>query len=155
MTSFDEREISLAAFGVGGLGLLLALALEADVGLSSGLWYPIIYAGAPAVAAAAAFARERPSVGRAHLLGIGAWLLVSSALALAVAVVLSLGFPPELPESPLSAVLSAGLLYVGFLLVPVALAVVAARRPGLRAVLAFGISPFAQSAIAAVLIVLA
>lgn len=76
-------------------------------------------------------------------------------LALAVAVVLSLDFPSEIPESPLSAVLSAGLLYVGFLLVPVALAVVAARRPVLRAVLAFGISPFAQAAIAAVLIVLA
>lgn len=155
MAPFDQRATSLVALGVGGIGLLLALALEADIAFSSGLWYPIVYAGTPAIAATAAFARERPNVGRVHLFGIGVWLLVSSVLALVVAVVLSLGFPSEVPELPVSAVLSAGLLYVGFLLAPVALAVVAVRHRGLRTVLAPGLSPFAQAAIAAVLIVLA
>lgn len=153
MPQVDARYAKFAAFGVGGLGLVCSLALEADVGLSSGIWYPIIYAGGPAIAAAATFAHARPGVGPLRLLGVGVWLLVSSILALAVAVVLSLGFPAKFPQSPVAAVLSAGLLYVGFLLVPVGLAVVAARYRGLRTVLALAVSPVGQAVVAAVLIV--
>lgn len=150
MASFDQRETSLVALGVGGIGLLLALALEADIAFSSGLWYPIVYAGAPAIAATAAFARERPNVGRVHLFGIGAWLLVSSVLALAVAVVLSLGFPSEVPEPPVSAVLSAGLLYVGFVLALAAVYAIAARRRGRGAVGVLLLAPIVQAAFAGV-----
>lgn len=114
------------ALGVGGIGLVVTLGPEADMGFSSGIWYPVFYAGAPAIAATAAFVHEREDVGFLRLLGVGAWFLAGSVLALAVAVVLALDFPTETIRSPVSAVLAAGILYLGLLLGPVVLAVAAA-----------------------------
>lgn len=148
-----KQQSTATALGVGILGLILALLLEADIGLTSGIWYPIIYAGAPAIAATATFAHERPNVGPALLLGIGVWILGSSILALASAVVLSLGTPAKFTQSPVSAVLSAGLLFLGFLLVPVLLTGVAARRRCLQTVLALVFVPVGQALLAGVLIV--
>lgn len=152
MVDFDTGVAKPVAVATGVLGLLLALALDADL-LGSGIWYPVFYAGAPALTATAVFRHERPDAGPLGLLAVGVWVLVSSVLALAVAVVLTLGFPADVPPSPARSVISAGLLYLGFLLVPVGLAVAAARRRGIRTVLLLLVSPVGQAVIAAVLII--
>lgn len=152
MAQFDEQMTKGVTISVAVLGLVLTLALEADV-LESGLWYPVFYAGGPAIAATAAFAHERPDIGSLRLLGVGVWLLVTSVLALAVVVILSLGYPPEVTQSPVSAAILAGVLYLGFLFVPVGLAVAAARRRGLRTALLLMPSPVGQALIAAILII--
>ena len=152
MAPENGRAATAVAVASGVLGLLSALALEADLLFEAGVWYPVVYAGAPTVAATAAFAHERPGADPPRLAGVAAWVLAGSVLALAAAVVLSLGFPAETPRSPVATVLGAGLLYAGFLLVPVGLAVAAARRRGARSALALALSPVGQVLVAAVVI---
>lgn len=132
-----------------GAGFVLALALELD-GLASGLWYPVIYAGAPALASVAAFVHERPATGPLSLVAVGGWVLGSSVLALAVLVVLVLGGPAQ-PRPPALALLFATLLYAGFCLVPVGLAALAARRRGVRTAALLAVAPVGQGAVAAAL----
>lgn len=87
-----------------------------------------------------------------RLASAGAWFLASSVLALATAVVLSLGLPAEMPRSPVSSVVGAALLYAGFLAVPVGLAVAAARRRALETALLLALSPFGQALVAAAVV---
>jgi hypothetical protein len=151
MAAFTRRYATFVAVGTAGIGFVLSLALVVDVVLSSGLWYPVIYAGAPAIAATATFASERPGTGVIRLLGVGAWLLASSVLALAAAVAFSVGATPS-PGSAMSPILFGLSLYLGFLFVPYGLAVAAARSHGVRTVLLLALSPAGQAAIAWVLI---
>lgn len=117
MTSAAGRRARAVTLASGGVGLVASLALEADLLFESGLWYPVFYAGAPAVAATVAFAHACPATGPFRLARVGAWFLASSVLALPAAVVLSLGFPAETPRSPVSSVVGAALIYAGFLAV--------------------------------------
>ncbi|EMA29715.1 hypothetical protein C444_12987 [Haloarcula japonica DSM 6131] len=149
-STVGRRRALLAGVVVGSLGFVLALALELDV-LGSGLWYPVIYAGTPALSSVAAFAHERPTAGPLRLLAVGSWVLITSVLALAVLVVLTLGFPAR-PRFPAFALVLAGLLYAGFCLVPAGLAAVAARQRGVRAVVPLALAPFGQIAVAAVIV---
>lgn len=155
MIDFDRRLAGSLAVGGGVVGLLLALGIEADVGLDSGLWYPVAYAGAPSVAATLVFTRERPTTGPLGVLAVGVWLLVTAVLALAGVVVLTLGFPTDVPRSlPLTVLFAVG-LYLGFLAVPVLAVVVAARLRGAWAVLPLVLAPVAQLVVGAGLVLLA
>jgi len=111
VSAVGGQRAKAAGFIVGSLGLVLAVALETDVILSSGLWYLVIYAGAPALASVAAFVHERPTAGPLVLVGTGGWVLGTAVLALAITVVLTLGFPAGGPRLPGFALLSTGLLY--------------------------------------------
>lgn len=141
-----------AAVGTGVLGLVMALALEADLVLTSGIWYPVVYAGAPTAAGLATFVHGRPTARARWLVALGVWLLVGSVLALALGVVLALASPRVTPVTPLEGLLSSALLYAGFVLVPVALAHIAASQRGLRAVLPVVLAPVGQAVVAALLI---
>ncbi|GCF12694.1 hypothetical protein Harman_06290 [Haloarcula mannanilytica] len=150
VSAVGRRRAKLAGVVIGSLGFVLALAQELAV-LASGLWYPVIYAGAPALASVAAFVHERPTAGPLRLVGVGSWVLVTSVLALAVLVVLVLGFPAQ-PRFPGFELLFAGLLYAGFCLVPASLAAVAARQRGVRTVALLALVPLGQTVVAAVLV---
>jgi hypothetical protein len=154
MTTAGDRRARAVAVASGAIGLVAALALKADLLFTSGVWYPVFYGVAPAVAATAAFLSERPGAGPLRLAGVGTWVLVSFILALAEAVVLATEFPGDALRSPVSTVLAAGLLYAGFLCVPVGLAVAAARRRGLETAFLLARSPLGQGFVAAALVVL-
>jgi hypothetical protein len=152
MGDTDRRKWKAIAIAVGGLGLVLTLVHQADIVFESGIWYPVFHAGMPAVAATAAFGHERPTAGPLRLLAVGSWLLFGPVFALAVAVVLTLGFPPDVVRSPVVAVASAAFLYLGVLLVPVGLDVAAARLRGILTVLSLFVSPLGQALVAAAVI---
>lgn len=151
MSSDGRQRLALAVIAIGIAGLAIAAAAEAYVAFDSGLWYPVVYAGIPSLAAAAAFARERPK-SRPLILGlVGGWILVSSVFALALTVVLAVGTPPTGSRPSGIAFAAALALYLAFLLVPVGAATAAARRTGVRTVVPLVLSPVAQIAIGAVL----
>ncbi|MBX0321965.1 hypothetical protein EGH21_02855 [Halomicroarcula sp. F13] len=149
-----NRQWTALAVAVGALGAVLAFAIEADLGLADGIWYPVVYACVPAVAATAAFAHERPGESPVLVATVGGWLLVTSVLALAGFLVLSLGFPPRTARPPIVALGFVLALYLGYLLVPVAAALAAGRTRGIRAIGALALAPVGQLLVGAVLVVL-
>jgi hypothetical protein len=76
----------------------------------------------------------------------------TAGIALAITVVLTLGFPAGDPRLPGFALISTGLLYAGFCLVPTGLATVAARQRGIRTAAVLALAPVGQVIIAATIV---
>lgn len=128
------------------------MALESGVGFDDGIWYPVVYAGIPALVAPLVYAHTRPDATPLQSVLLAGWMLVSSVLALEGTVVLVLGFPPTGPRPWLLTRLFPVRLYLGFLLGPVGTASVAARQRGLLAVVALLLSSVCQLLVAALLV---
>lgn len=152
--SLTRRTATVGALSAGVLGLVLALAVESDLGLDSGLWYPVAYAGSPALTAPLAFARGRVDASTPALVAVSLWVLLSSVLALAGTVVLVLGFPPRGPTPWLLARAYPFLLYLAFVGPPTVAALTGARLGRFRAAAVLAFAPVGQLLAAALLIVL-